>query len=543
MEQEPISFEPIEPNFSHPSHPSRRDFLRAATTAAVAAALLAEEEPAEAKETIDTRMDEISDQSVQEEIEFPDKPEALTKEAKEVILACARYQKDWFARAGLGAESRESLVQRTTPEISRQGKEQLFNELKRHLPDIGDFSEENLNHAVLYKLPRYCASFGILVMPDYHLSTQPDLSRFTGSELILCFYQIEKITREEVARDGQRFTRKILDISGPLTIDGEEVNARDAFMSAPGVSIFGNIVIYQPKIQSITETLQDKKVDAIAERINSTPIPLLEQKIVTASNRASALTSTAAGKIWHQMRGKNQTAEQILTTLRAGYIEHETDHLLKNRGSTAVFAPKRTSNPREFMANRANRQTHNEISALLFEMRNYADPSICLMDAVSSFEPGIQQDFEHDRSLRYIIENMVSLISASPENYGLEIRKDSSLNKRNQIFIQLHKLLKKPALIAQLAKAVEKEHDSNPDEDFSPEFFADPELQSKMRLGQEHNRQEAARIRAMYGAGAVGTAIIVGGGTILLRNFFRRKSEGTKRKEEKKEKRKVKKKK
>lgn len=185
MEQEPVLYEPIEPDFSRPS---RRDFLRMTAAAATATALLAEEEPAEAGELVDTRMDEICGKSMQEEIKFPDKPEALTQEAKEVILACARYQKTWFERAGLGAESRESLVQRTTPEISRQGKEQLFNELKRHFPDIGDFSEENLNHTVLYRIPRYCASFGILVMPDYHLSTQPDLSRFTGSELILCFY-------------------------------------------------------------------------------------------------------------------------------------------------------------------------------------------------------------------------------------------------------------------------------------------------------------------------------------------------------------------
>lgn len=346
-----------------------------------------------------------------------------------------------------------------------------------------------------------------------------------------------------MTRDGQRFTRKILDISGPLTIDGMEVNARDAFMSTPAVSIFRNIVAYQPKIKSIAEKLQDKKVDEVAKRINSTPLSELEQKIAAAPNRDFPLTSTAASRIWRQMRNKYQTTEQIVAALRADYLEHETGHLLKNRGSTAVFAPKRTSNPREFMANRASRQTHDEISALLFEMKNHPDPTICLMDAVSSFEPGIQQDFEHDRSLRYVVETMISIMRTSPKDFGIEIRENSPLDEREQIFIQFYKLLEKPGLIAQLAQAAEKEHNSNPNEDFSPEFFADPELQSKIQQGQENNRQELAKRRTRCGAGTIGAAIVVGGGAILLRNLLQRKSEGVTRKEAKKERRKTKKKK
>jgi hypothetical protein len=541
MEQESIFSEPIEPDFSQPS---RRDFLRITVTTAVATALLGEEEPAEAKETVDSFVETCSVESKLGKIDYPEKPKELTPEAKALILGIVDYQTSWLKSMGIyGAEVNDSnfeQLKRGTEQESQQEKEALWQKLRVCFPTLQQPTEKDYQRALIYDTPRYLAQFGVYARALPYLTFAPDLSRFTRTEVVMAFLQIGRKEHEELEREGKTIKRDVIYINGPLKIDGKDVNATTP-VQANGQTHYQNILIYEYRVSDEDIGQNNPKIEQEAKQIQALNPDQVWQPIEKSADPRNMVLLLAMIKLC----GRTGAIKEPFLTAKKKYIraiiEHETGHLLddQNPNFTKHFPLLNFTSPREYLAQRENREVHGEINATLYGLRYGNDQAGALRDIITVATREINQDFTHDQTASWIIDRFVEIIIKNPSRYGIALDPKRKVSPQNQIIAQLDLLLDRTELLNELTEQVMAIHNTRLDEDFSQEYFAYSGLEAKMQAAIAQNRAENRKVGLRWSA--IGTALFSIGGGVLIHRIIKRKQTREKKETQKQKKGKKKK--
>lgn len=453
---------------------SRREFLQKAVSGlAVGAGVLLEntESKAEAGPVVDSQAAFELDKSKSSKIEFTRYEGELPPEVNDVLLAVGRFQEKviWFTDS-LETNNAKTIegVGPTLEEVEQQKKE-LWEELKKILPNLSDYSSQGFNLVMVRDLPRFLAKYGILAKPMSLPIVDGRSGSFYRFESPLLFYRVEKTESDSVQQWGRELNRDIIYLQD-LVLDGKQLNPNKNRQSS-GQTFFNNIFIYEEALKNEANYEIDPEIVGRLRGLSSAEWLVLFNNLKNelGDERAAAIQLTFL-RLLSNLADNKITPEDTKDMI----ISHETRHLIDQTDPsfTSRFVSIASENPREYFGASANIFVHEEINGFLGEMRYGVDKRYSLTNLLTyNMKQESGQDYGHDQALRWLFKKIVKMVSDNPDQYGVVIDDQTAMSLESQVIVYLPNIFAKKELVEKLAEEIMAEHQQHYDEDFSEDYI------------------------------------------------------------------------
>jgi hypothetical protein len=324
-------------------------------------------------------------------------------------------------------------------QLCREIWELIISHLQINLP----YSNENYNYIFLYELPKYLAKFGIL-LDDKVFTIKKNTNRGTK----MCFpVGVFRVVAGKEIEEYEEWNNKvkspILNVSFAPEL-GEQKSLK--IVDVNDSVRYGNVVL-----QKSPNDLSGTEKNIFRERHeNSMSVPETEylNRVALSKDQRTQAAIFAAGMILKRNGGINFSFSDTPDRKKT----HEVGHIIFINESKNLLIHKPPKNNKELETDPLGISVtvHNEIGALLFEIKRTKVKDKVFFLFLQHIQQGIIQDFQHDEAVNWVFDRMVNLIKRDPFKYGMEIDFESPVSHENQIIMQLAKISANPKWVEEL---------------------------------------------------------------------------------------------
>ncbi|MFA6520024.1 MAG: hypothetical protein WCT44_00245 [Candidatus Paceibacterota bacterium] len=382
-------------------------------------------------------------------IKYPETPKPITPEIEDFLRAVRTYH------ASFGSHIDQLY----------QAKIQIWEQLKKIDPSLTEFSEDSFYKVFITKISHYLEPYAILCMQDFWYTKDPQSGNFTKTEIISHFLSVEKVENDEVNQWGEKISRRIVYVRGPLNLDRQSTAIENSIPNAANQN--GNILIYEPGIKKEFEELLSGRLVSLISAIRQSGNKKEGIKNITQGDLERSNSSYDAIEVALVGVVERMEAPPTIEEFRAEILAHETRHLfdLSHGNYSKLRILKRTTNASEHDNYQNNRLANEEIYAVLGDLKYAPNKKLSLFRILANMRIEVGNKIHINNFYKWIVGHMVGIISQNPESYGIEISV-GSVNTFNQILSQIDKLLDRPDLLSDLCDKIIALHNTNPQKDF-----------------------------------------------------------------------------
>lgn len=403
----------------------------------------------------------------------------LTPQLEDLIMSVFDCESQLMQKMGAAvvrdANTPTQITARWKKEELEGIKARFWTQLQRNHPYLklpAAYSADRYGLLLAKTLPQLLASYRVFAKPAY-LPIYDVGGAINLAEPIVNFYHVESVRSENVRQWGKQLRRDIVYIDGPLEIRGKRLNFNQ-FALTSGQTFYQNVIIYRSQLNQtliLGGGMTEEQLRELVEQVSKIPDALFWQKLsesqTETAQREEALKILAA-KLTVQL----ETPKLTLTEVEQTVVAHETRHLLDQMDPfyRKTYGYKPTWNAQEDIRRQTNVTVHEEIDGLLGQLR-YGNRKVqSLVPLISGAQPGITQDYGHDKAARWVLDEMLKKLAARPQAYGATFDPSRKVSPESQALMALPYL--KDAAINQLAEEIFAEHRQRFTEDLADEAMA-----------------------------------------------------------------------
>lgn len=293
-----------------------------------------------------------------------------------------------------------------------------------------DFSEENYNYLVSYKLPRYLGKYGIYASLTGIFAAKDD--NFLYFETLLQFAKITRIDREKEFSQWNTSIKTPVIYVDDLIIDSTLMPwNRDLLVVAN--SSYKNIMIDEKVSQQAMNGIYKEKYDSIQNDILIPVRKLSEEQIFVKFNE-EAKSIADVSFFASQLLGKRKNNIEYYKNKTEQNIQHEIGHLIdffydKNFAKKFIHNLPIFSKPEEYRKNKDFCSFHSELNAILSELR-YAKNGNHIQNLIGVHGVKIEDFPPHFRSYistyQWISKQIIEKVSINPQKYNFKLNQKHS---------------------------------------------------------------------------------------------------------------------
>lgn len=426
---------------------TRREFIE--TAGAVAAGMFASEELSKGVEAgdhekerlpIDTFI-ELLDAHYNMEIAYPERPEPVTPEAKEVIRMCME-----FDRYITDIASKSSApVSKIARDVSEKRGE-IWSKIRSEIQKVNDGSVQvgspieidpsatSYTDFVLRILPRRLAKNRIVAfnLPKIYTDARGSI---VSVEAIPVFFDALSVGPYTALQWGETIKTDIISVQ-PFSLDESADSVSPSIRAHKrdftGTVAYGNIFLDPERIREQTQKIQDEgwyskenrpyMFDAFCDEIQA-----ILQQMEAALGDAKEVQEALQGKLKQMVLSlasmlavfelrQERTPDQIQAVVQKAVIAHEAGHLAcqkKPAWRGALYTSKRTTKETDREKDSLSKLMHHETNAILSSAR-YSEGGMYDLFSLGATD---FHEYMHDEAARYLVEKMVEVVESHKEEY------------------------------------------------------------------------------------------------------------------------------
>lgn len=228
--------------------------------------------------------------------------------------------------------------------------------------------------------------------------------------------------------------------------------------------MYGNVILSPFNRQASSEQLRLGKREA--QKNSGLTYEQGLARISNSSNPRQTANFFARDKIFN-----SYSSEQLVNQFIDKDTTHESGHLYFSFKFLNFFKPQLTNTTKDFHRHVANFSVHDEITAILVELRYFDEHATSLLFLLQALDENSNLDFAHRKAGNWVLERIINLSKIHRKKLGLTINQNSDVSLENQIILQLPEIFKKQATFNDLIEQAIDVHKKNIQQDFSAQYF------------------------------------------------------------------------